>query len=52
MRQHSGVRSCFTTNILALSRQIHEPAATPIEFDEIAADTSVRFDGFYLFHAF
>ena len=41
----------LTTNTWAFSGKVQEPAATPIGFDE-AADTSVRFNGFYLFHAF
>ena len=41
----------LTTNTWAFSGKVQEPGATPIGFNE-SADTSVRFNGFYLFHAF
>lgn len=41
-----------TMRTWAFSGKLDEPAATPVGFDEAAANASVRFNGFYLFHAF
>jgi len=36
----------------AFSGKLDAPAAKPVGFDEAAAGAGVRFNGFYLFHAF
>ena len=39
----------LTTNTWAFSGKVQEPAATPIGFNESAANTSIRFNGFISF---
>lgn len=42
----------LTSQGWAFGGVLAEPAALPVGFDEAAADASVRFNGFYIFHAF
>ncbi len=41
-----------TAQTWAFDGKLAEPAAAPIGFDTTAADAGVRFNGYYLFHAF
>lgn len=36
----------------AFGGKLAEASALPVGFDEAAADAGVRFNGFYIFHAF
>jgi hypothetical protein len=36
----------------AFSGKLDEPGATPLGFDEAAAEAGTQLNGFYLFHAF
>ena len=42
----------LTTKTWAFGGKLAQTSALPVGFDEAAADAGVRFNGFYIFHAF